>query len=402
MIARDLYLSQIMQVIDTPVIKVITGVRRSGKSTLLQMMRQHLMESGRPASNILYFNFESLANEPYTDYRSLYEKVVSDTSELKGKVYLFFDEIQEVEAWEKAIRSFMVDIDCDVYITGSNAQLLSTELATYLSGRTIEFMVYPLSYGEHLDFKEKPRKPSATLFEEYIRYGGFPGLHQMKEEAENKDQYIKGIYNTVILKDVVQRNNIRESELLERILHFLMDNVGNTVSAKKIADFLKSQGRRFSTETVYQYLDALCNALIVHKVKRFDIKGKKILETQEKYYLSDVGLKHAMLGYRRMDIPGILENLVYLEAKRRGYEVSIGKSGSYEVDFVCVKKEQRLYIQVAYLLASDETIEREFRSLRAIHDQYPKYVVSMDALPESNVDGIKRLHIEAFLLNFPE
>lgn len=396
---RELYIKQIVNVADTPVIKIITGIRRSGKSYLLKLIQKRLVENGVPSSNIIYMNFESLAFEPFLNYRPFYDNVLEEIKNINGRVYLFFDEIQEVKGWEKAIRSFQVDIDCDIYITGSNANLLSSELATHLSGRYIEFHLYPLSYREYLDFKELPARTSPGLFNEYIKYGGFPGLHQISDEEDARYQYIKGIFNTVILKDVVQKNMIRDTELLERVLYFVMDNIGSVISAKRISDFLKNQGRKLSTETVYNYLNALENALIIHKVRRFDIRGKRVLETQEKYYLSDLGLKHAIMGFQNADIAGLLENLVFLELKRRGFQVYIGKNDTCEVDFVCARTDERKYIQVTYLLSSEKTVNREYRSLLSIPDHYPKLVISMDPLFSSTVKGVQWVNIEDYLLN---
>ncbi len=398
MIIRKEYLDRIMQVSDTPVVKIITGIRRSGKSFLLRQIQAELMARGVQDSCIVYMNFESLIFEPYLHYRSFYDRVMSDTAGKKGRVYLFFDEIQDVSEWEKAIRSFMVDLDCDIYITGSNANLLSSELATYLAGRYLELQLYPLSYREFLTFSGLTLEPNLKSFQKYLKYGGFPGLHQMSDDEYTRYDYIKGIINTVILKDVVQRNKIRDTDLLERVFYFVMDNIGSIISAKKIADFLKSQGRKLSTETVYGYLRALEDALVIYKARRFDIRGKRILETQEKYYLTDLGFKHAVLGFRDATIPGLLENIVYLELKRRGFEVYVGKNDHLEVDFVAERKDERIYLQVAYLLSSEETANREYRALSSIPDHYPKLIVSMDPIYSSSVDGVRWLNLEEYLL----
>lgn len=398
MIYRRDYLERIMQSADTPVVKIITGIRRSGKSFLLKQIQNKLKGRGVQDSSIIYMNFESLVYEPYLDYRALYDRVMKDAKAITGRVYLFFDEIQDVKEWEKAIRSFLVDIDCDIYITGSNANLLSSEFATYLAGRYMEFHLYPLSYKEYLTFSGLPQETNAKAFLEYLKFGGFPGLHQVYDDEHTRYDYIKGIFNTVILKDVVQRNKIRDTDLLERVFYYVMDNLGSIISAKKIADFLKSQGRKLSAETVYNYLRALEDALVIYRARRFDIRGKRILETNEKYYLADLGLKHAVVGFKGAVIPGLLENIVFLELRRRGYQVNVGKNDAFEVDFVGERKDERIYIQVAYLLNSEKTIDREYRALNSIPDHYPKLVISMDPFFSTNTGGVRWVNLETFLL----
>lgn len=312
------------------------------------------------------------------------------------------DEIQEVNGWEQVINSLRVDFDCDIYVTGSNAKLLSGELATLLAGRYVEIRVYPLDFQEYLDFAatnaEEAQLPRQEQFANFLRFGGLPGIHQMKWDEERIMQYLHDIYNSVLLKDVIARNKIRDTALLESIVLYLMDNIGNTFSAKTISDFLKSQGRKLSTETVYNYLKALESAFLIHKVVRFDIKGRRILETQEKYYLSDLGLRHAVMGYRDNDIAGVLENTVYLELLRRGWTVNIGKQDVAEVDFVANRTDERLYIQVCYVLTPENT-EREFAPLEAISDNYEKLVLSTDNLLRINRGGIRQKNIVDFLLN---
>ena len=338
-----------------------------------------------------------------TDFKKLYNYIIEKSQTLQGKIYILLDEIQEVEHWEKAINSFMVDLNCDIYITGSNANLLSSELATYIAGRYVEIKIYPLSFKEYIEFA-KIQNPSKILsneeyFEQYLQFGGLPGIHNFDYEKENIYQYLSDIYNSVLLKDVIARNGIRDIELLERVVLYILDNIGNTFSAKNISDFLKSQGRKLSRETVYNYLKALENAYIISKVQRYDIKGKALLETQEKFYLMDLGLRHSKLGYRANDIAGYLENIIYLELMRRKYTVNIGKLSTKEVDFIGTLRDEKLYIQVTYLLATPETIEREFYPLKNINDNYPKYVLSMDNLERYNIDGIIRERIIDFLLN---
>ena len=401
MIIRESYMQQIRDFMDKPVVKVLTGVRRSGKSALLLLIIDALVKHGIRKENIIHMNFESLRYEELKDFRRLYETISQRAAQTAGRIYILLDEIQEVAEWEKVVNSLRVDFDCDIYITGSNARLLSGELATLLAGRYVEIHVYPLDFKEYLDFaRENPAEQGYDAqqnFANFIRCGGLPGLHQMKWEEAPLMQYLTDIYNSVLLKDVIQRYKIRDTALLESIAIYLMDNIGNTFSAKTISDFLKNQGRRLSTETVYHYLHALEDAFLIHKVPRYDIKGKRLLETQEKYYLSDLGLRHAIIGYRDNDIAGILENVVYLELLRRGYSVKIGKQGAAEVDFVADKGSDRLYVQVCYVLTPENT-EREFAPLEAISDNYEKIVVSTDRLISFNRGGIKQKNILDFLL----
>lgn len=403
MIKRESYINEIKKFMNKPIIKVITGMRRSGKSIILKLISEELINEGVSSNNIIYINFESLMFSELTDFKKLYNYIIEKSQTLQGKIYILLDEIQEVEHWEKAINSFMVDLNCDIYITGSNANLLSSELATYIAGRYVEIKIYPLSFKEYIEFA-KIQNPSKILsneeyFEQYLQFGGLPGIHNFDYEKENIYQYLSDIYNSVLLKDVIARNGIRDIELLERVVLYILDNIGNTFSAKNISDFLKSKGRKLSRETVYNYLKALENAYIISKVQRYDIKGKALLETQEKFYLMDLGLRHSKLGYRANDIAGYLENIIYLELMRRKYTVNIGKLSTKEVDFIGTLRDEKLYIQVTYLLATPETIEREFYPLKNINDNYPKYVLSMDNLERYNIDGIIRERIIDFLLN---
>lgn len=403
MIKRDNYINEIKKFMNKPIVKVITGMRRSGKSIILKLLSQELIENGVEKKNIIEINFESLMFSELTEFKKLYTYIMEKAQELQGKIYIFLDEIQEVEHWEKAINSLMVDLDCDIYITGSNANLLSSELATYIAGRYVEIKIYPLSFKEYIEFA-KVENSSQTLsneeyFEQYLKFGGLPAIHNFDYDKDTIYQYLEDIYNSVLLKDVIARNGIRDIELLERIVLYVLDNIGNTFSAKNISDFLKSQGRKLSRETVYNYLKALENAYIISRVQRYDIKGKSILETQEKFYLTDLGLRHTKLGYRANDIAGYLENIIYLELLRRKYTINIGKLGTKEIDFIGTLRDEKLYIQVSYLLASPETIEREFSPLKSVQDNYPKYVLSMDNLENYNIDGIIREKIIDFLLN---
>ncbi|PHH97346.1 ATP-binding protein [Fusobacterium nucleatum] len=402
MIKRNLYLEEIKKYINKPIIKVITGMRRSGKSMILKLIQEELENTGIVKENIIYINFESLIFMDIKDFEALYKHIIEKTSDKKRKIYILLDEIQEVKGWEKAINSFLVDLDVDIYITGSNANLLSSELATYIAGRYVEIKIYPLSFQEYIDFISENNKENPLsldeYFTQYLNFGGLPGIHIFNYNKEEIYQYLVDVYNSILLRDVIARNNIRDIELLERVILYIMDNIGNIFSAKSISDFLKNQGRKLSVETIYNYLKALENAFIISKVQRYDIKGKNILETQEKYYLSDLGFRHTKLGYQSNDISGYLENIVFLELLRRKYKVNIGKQDNKEIDFVANLRDENLYLQVTYLLASPETIEREFSPLKSIKDNYPKMVLSMDNLPESNIEGIKRKRIIDFLL----
>ena len=360
MIARERYMRLIRDFMDKPVIKIITGMRRSGKSALLELTRQELLDRGVDRKNIIFINFESLRYEALRDYKALYAEIIKIAGQTEGRIYVLLDEIQEVNTWEQVINSLRVDLDCDIYVTGSNAKLLSGELATLLAGRYVEIQVYPLDFDEYLAFaaenEDEAKLSKREQFANFLRFGGLPGIHQLKWDEDRVMQYLHDIYNSVLLKDVIARNRIRDTALLESIVLYLMDNIGNTFSAKTISDFLKSQGRKLGTETVYNYLKALESAFLIHKVVRFDIKGKRILETQEKYYLSDLGLRHAVIGYRDNDIAGVLENTVFLELLRRGFSVNIGKQDVAEVDFVANRADDRLYIQVCYILTPETRI----------------------------------------------
>ena len=401
MIQRENYMNQIRDFIDRPVIKVLTGMRRSGKSVLLEMIKNELLSRGVAPENIVSINLESLRYEHLKEYHTLYNEIGKRVSQVQGRLYLLLDEIQETKEWERVVNSFRVDFDCDIYLTGSNAKLFSGELATLLSGRYVEIKVYPLGFREYLSFAEKNPEEAGhspqEQFASYLRFGGLPGIHQMKWEADRLLIYLQDIYNSILLKDIVARYRVRDTALLEKIVVYLMDNIGNTFSAKTISDFLKNQGRKLSTETVYNYLAALESACLVHRVSRYDIKGKKLLETQEKYYLSDLGLRHAVMGYREQDVAGMLENVVFLELLRRNHTVYIGKQQETEVDFVAERDGERLYIQVCYLL-TEENMKREFTPLAKIQDNFGKIVLSMNEMTGLGYEGIKHKNIVEFLL----
>jgi len=402
MILRPTYTDRIVAVLDTPVIKVLTGMRRCGKSTILRLLAQELAARGVPATNVVHLDFESLAIEDLTTYPALYRAVRDRAEATAGRIYILLDEIQRVAGWEKAVASFQVDFDCDIVITGSNASLLSSDLATHIAGRYLEFRVRPLSFREFLDFAQQSQSREdlgvADQLTEYLRFGGMPGLTELPPDESVRYAYLTDVFATVVLKDVVARYGIRDVDLLERLVAFTLSNLGHTFSAKRVADFLKGQRRGLGVETVYRYLRALSEAFVLNRVRRFDIKGKRFLETQEKYFVEDHGFRHALLGYRADDIPGVLENVVFAELVRRGYSVHIGTVGAAEVDFVAELRDTRLYVQVAYLLADDAVRTREFGPLAAIRDNHRKLVVSLDPIPATNHDGIERLPLADFLL----
>ncbi|MGB6084295.1 ATP-binding protein [Moheibacter sp.] len=399
MILRPTYTNAIIPFIDKPQIKIITGIRRSGKSVVLRLLKEELLQRGVEEEQIITINFESFAFIELTRAQKLYE-FVKEKIKSSQRYYLLLDEIQEVEDWEKAVNSFIVDFDVDVYLTGSNSHLLSSELATYLAGRYVEIPVFTLSYKEFLDFRHHYFKEenTANSFVQYLRFGGFPVIHTANYPDETAYKVVYDIYSSVILRDTVQRYKIRDIELLERVIKYAFDNIGNTFSGKNVADFFKSQQRKVDVNTVYNYLNALEGAFILYRVPRYDIKGKEILKTQEKFYVSDVSIIYALMGYRDRMISGILENIVFLELKRKGYKVYVGKLDATEIDFVAEKRNEKIYVQVAYKLENQQTVNREFGNLLAIDDQYPKYVVTMDEFWKDDIEGVKHLHITDFLL----
>lgn len=401
MISRPIYTEKLKNFINKPQIKVVTGIRRSGKSTVLRLLKEALLSSGVSEEQLISLNFESFAFSEFTTAPKLYAFVKKKIQQGK-KNYLLLDEIQEVDGWEKAVNSFLVDFDADIYITGSNSHLLSSELATYLAGRYVEIPVFTLSFSEFLDFRKHYLPEEEILsnpFTAYIRKGGFPVIHTVNYDEETTYKVVRDIYSSVILRDSVQRFKIRDVELLERVIRYAFDNIGNTFSGKNVADYFKSQQRKIDINTIYNYLHALEAAFILYRVSRYDIKGKEILKTQEKFYASDVSLIYATMGYRDRMISGILENIVFLELKRRGYQVYIGKLDNKEIDFIAEKSGDKVYIQVAYKLESNQTVEREFAPLLAVEDHYPKYVVTMDDFWKDTIEGVRHLYITDFLLS---
>ena len=399
MYERNLYLKKITPYMNKPVIKVITGMRRVGKSYILRLIIKRLEEKGIPKKRILYINKELLEYDFIQNYRDLDEYVKKQFKSVRGRKYLIVDEVQEIYEWEKAINSFLSEGHFDIYISGSNARLLSSDIATLISGRYIEIPVFTLSFEEFLLFRSEKKGNRDSEFATYLWAGGFPAIHHFDFNQEVVYQYVSSLYNTILLKDVIKRNNVRNVNLLENVTRYLFDNIGNIFSAKRVSDFVKSQKMRVGIETVQNYIAYILSTFALHKVPRYDIKGKRLLELYEKYYLGDVALRHALLGYREGDISGVLENIVYLELKRRGYNVFVGKFENKEIDFIAEKENRKAYFQVTYLLSSSETVDREFSVLRMIKDNYPKYVISLDTVFGSNIDGIHRVNLIDFLLN---
>lgn len=400
MIHRPFYLERIQAYLDKPIVKVITGMRRVGKSTLLAQVREGLLARGVSEGQILSINKDLVAWDGIRDFRDLDRVVQERLATQPAPRYLMVDEVQEIEGWEKAINSLLAQGVADILITGSNAHLLSAELATFLTGRYVEIPVYPLSYSEFMAFRKAAQDTGdrQACFRQFLRYGGLPGLHVLPMNDDQVFPFLNAILNTILLKDIVKRHAIRDVGHLERILAFTFDNCGSPVSARSIAAFFKNQQTRITADTVLSYLSHLCDAFLLFRTGRFEIKGKKHLEFQDKYYLGDLGLRHALFGYRDTDIGGLLENVVYLELLRRGYQVKVGILDQAEIDFIAERHGERIYIQVAYLLASPETIQREFGNLERIPDNYPKLVLSMDEFGPDERNGIRRKHILDFLL----
>ncbi len=401
MIERKSHIDRIVPFMDKPVIKVITGIRRCGKSTMLQQIVRVLEKRNVKPEQIILINMELMEFDGLKNYQYFYAYIKEKQARSTEKVYVFVDEVQEVNEWEKAINSLLAEQNSDIYITGSNAKLLSSELATLLSGRYVEFKMYPLVFSEFLLFrKEKEQQVSIQdEFNLFVKYGGFPGLHHMELEDSIIRQYLQSIYNSVLLKDVIVRNTIRDAAMLDNISKYLIDNSGKITSAKRISDYMKSQKRKVSVDTVLNYIRFSCDAMLFEKVDRYDVKGKRLLETHEKYYMSDIGLRFATLGYTPQSISSQLENIVYLELKARHYDVTIGKIDDLEIDLIATKGNEKRYFQVCTQLTDQKVIEREYRSLEMVPDSFPKYVLSLDKGFETESSGIKWMNIVDFLLD---
>lgn len=400
MINRPIYMEKILPFIDTPFTKILTGIRRCGKSTILLMLREELKKRGILQEQILSYNFDSLQYVEIDTASKLYNEIKSHIYK-GGKTYLFLDEVQEVKDWEKAVNSFMIDFDVDIYVTGSNSRMMSSEISTYLTGRYVSFHIFPLTFAEYLMFR-KEYKEVGTVQEEfarYLRYGGFPAI-QLKEYGQDEAYtVVRDIYNSTIFTDIVKRNQIRKVDQLERVVKYIFSNVGQTFSALSLSKYLKSENRSMDPETVYSYLNKLENAYILNRCSRYDIKGKEILKTQEKFYLTDTALRYSVLGYDSNTVASMLENVIYLELRTRGYDVYVGKLDNTEVDFVATKQDEKVYIQVSEKIEREETRKREYGNLLSISDNYPKYVLRTDEFTGGNYEGIKTMHVADFLLS---
>lgn len=397
-----MYMNRLKPFVNTPFVKILTGVRRCGKSTILLMLIEELKKQGVSENQIIHFNFDSMKYDNIKDRKLLY-KVISEKIKPNVKNYIFLDEVQEIENWERTVNSIMTDFDADIYVTGSNSKMLSSEISTYLTGRYVSINVYPLSFSEYLDFKKSYSNENSFNrkddFAHYLKFGGFPAVNLRGFTQDEAYTIVKDIYNSTIFKDIVQRNKIRKIELLERVVKFVFDNVGKTFSAKSISDYLKNQNRNMDVETVYNYLSFLEKAFIIYRCSRYDLQGKEILKTQEKFFLADPAFKYSVLGYSPKSIAAMLENIVYLELKRRGYEVFVGKAAlNQEIDFTAIKKNEKVYIQVCREISSEKTEKREYSNLLNIKDNYPKYLLRTDEFSEGNYEGIKTMHIADFLL----
>lgn len=400
---RDDYLNKLIQFKDKSLIKVITGIRRCGKSSLLTLFEEYLFNNNVSKDEIIRINFESFEFDEINEYRQLYIYIQNKIKSKNQRYYILLDEIQQVVSWEKAVNSLLVDYNVDIYITGSNAYLLSSELATFLAGRYVEIKMQPLSFKEYLDFLNykvsKNDIKLETFFNQYLKYGGLPTVIELLDNPDTIEAFLYGIYNTVIMKDVIQRNEVRDVALLDSLIKFISSNIGSIISIKKISDYLTSSGRKTSSITIENYLKMLENAYILYSVKRYDLKGKQVLKTLGKYYIVDTGIRNQLTGLRNTDYGHILENIVYFELLRRGYDVTIGKSDKLEIDFIATKYDEKMYIQVSASVMDENVKAREIRPLLSTKDAYPKIILTMDHLLYNDIEGVKIINIVDFLLN---
>ena len=399
-IDRPMYVDKIMAYVDAPFIKILTGIRRCGKSTMLKIIMDRLhYQKNVPKERIVSFRFDSMLYEDMTA-KQMYEELKSKLSE-NGKTYFFLDEIQEVNGWERVVNSLASDYDVDIYITGSNSRMMSSEISTYLTGRYISFRIYTLSFEEYLTFKRQhtPVENPRTELANYICLGGFPAVHLQSYSSDEVYTIVRDIYNSTVFSDIVRRSQIRKVDQLERIIKFIFHNMGNTFSAKTISDYLKAERRALDNETVYNYLQKLEGAYLLHRCSRYDLRGKEILKTQEKFYLADTSLRYSVLGYQADTYASSLENIVYLELCRRGYRVFVGKTEDGEIDFVAERLNEKIYVQVTQKIESEKTMKREYERLLSVRDNYPKYVLRTDEFAGGNYEGIKTMHVADFLLS---
>ena len=398
MIVRPYYLDILKTYRDVPLVKILAGIRRCGKSTILAMLKDDLLGSGIAADHVIHLRYTSEELDEGMTAKQMYRDIKEKMTDSE-RYYLLLDEVQEVDGWEKAVNSLLEDSNTDIYVTGSNSKLMSSEISTYLTGRYISIPVFTLSFAEYLEFKKDSGRTPKELLNEYIRMGGFPIVALGNFDERSSYQIVEGIYNSVITSDITKRHNITNFDLFNRVVKYVVENVGKTFSANAIVKFMKGEGRSLSVEAVYNYLEWLDKAFVIYRCQRYDMQGKTVLKTQEKFYLADTALRYSVLGYNADSVASSLENVVYLELCRRGYTVHVGKSGSGEIDFVAVRQNEKLYVQVTQEVCSEKTEKREYERLLEIHDNYPKYILTTDAFAGGNYEGIKTMHIADFLLS---
>ena len=395
MILRPDYIEAVKPFMDAPLVKILTGVRRCGKSTIFEMIRQELLERGIPEDHIVMKKYTEMDIPDTITAKQMYDELVSRVEDDK-RYYFLLDEIQEIKGWEKAVNSLLEGMNADIYVTGSNSKLMSSEISTYLTGRYISIPVFTLSFREYLEFKKESTQSYDKLLEEYIKFGGFPIIALGEYEQQSAYQIVDGIYHTVVSRDIVKRHRINKQDLFDRVVKYVIENMGKTFSASSISNFLKSENRKVSIESIYNYLRWLEQAFIIYPCERYDMQGKSVLKTQEKYYLADVSFRYALFGYNRKMLDGVMENIVYLELRRRGYDVYVGKNNTKEIDFIAIHKDEKIYVQVCVQIP--ENSNREVGNLMEIRDHYPKYVVTLNEMDVGIENGIRIVHLRDFLL----
>ena len=395
MILRPDYIEAVKPFMDAPLVKILTGVRRCGKSTIFEMIRQELLERGIPEDHIVMKKYTEMDIPDTITAKQMYDELVSRVEDDK-RYYFLLDEIQEIKGWEKAVNSLLEGMNADIYVTGSNSKLMSSEISTYLTGRYISIPVFTLSFREYLEFKKESTQSYDKLLEEYIKFGGFPIIALGEYEQQSAYLIVDGIYHTVVSRDIVKRHRINKQDLFDRVVKYVIENMGKTFSASSISNFLKSENRKVSIESIYNYLRWLEQAFIIFPCERYDMQGKSVLKTQEKYYLADVSFRYALFGYNRKMLDGVMENIVYLELRRRGYDVYVGKNNTKEIDFIAIHKDEKIYVQVCVQIP--ENSNREVGNLMEIRDHYPKYVVTLNEMDVGIENGIRIVHLRDFLL----
>ena len=395
MILRPDYIEAVKPFMDAPLVKILTGVRRCGKSTIFEMIRQELLERGIPEDHIVIKKYTEMDIPDTITAKQMYDELVSRVEDDK-RYYFLLDEIQEIKGWEKAVNSLLEGMNADIYVTGSNSKLMSSEISTYLTGRYISIPVFTLSFREYLEFKKESTQSYDKLLEEYIKFGGFPIIALGEYEQQSAYQIVDGIYHTVVSRDIVKRHRINKQDLFDRVVKYVIENMGKTFSASSISNFLISENRKVSIESIYNYLRWLEQAFIIFPCERYDMQGKSVLKTQEKYYLADVSFRYALFGYNRKMLDGVMENIVYLELRRRGFDVYVGKNNTKEIDFIAIHKDEKIYVQVCVQIP--ENSNREVGNLMEIRDHYPKYVVTLNEMDVGIENGIRIVHLRDFLL----